>query len=164
MSGPVVLSLDLATRFGWCCGPVDSGEPEFGAQRFAPEGASSAAVFAGAFKWTAEMIQSRKVNRVVMEAPLDPRHLGGRTTRQTGLRLIGLPAVVEAACYLCGVREITEARADKVRFDILGRKVKKAEAKGLVMAGVQARGFDCTDPDAADALAIWLHACNVMRK
>jgi len=164
MSGPVILSLDLATRFGWCVGKLDSGEPEYGAQRFAPEGAPSAAVFAGAFKWTAETIQAHGVNRVVIEAPLDPRHLGPKTTRDTGLRLIGLPAVIEAAAYLCGIRSIHEARADAVRFKLLGRRVKKADAKSLVMAGVQARGFDCTDPDAADALAIWLHACGEMRK
>ena len=163
MSAPVILALDLATRFGWCVGELDSGGPDFGAERFAPEGASSSAVFAGAFKWTAETIQARNVNRVVIEAPLDPRHLGPKTTRDTGLRLIGLPAVVEAACYLCGIRSIHEIRADAVRFKLLGKRVKKAEAKGLVIDGVQARGFDCSDPDAADALALWLHACSEMR-
>lgn len=164
MSGPVILALDLATRFGWCCGELDSGGPEFGGGLFAPEGSKSGAIFGAAFKWTAEMIQTRNVNRVVIEAPLDPRHLGSKTTRATGLRLIGLPAVVEAASYLCGVRDFVEVRADQVRFNIVGRKVKKADAKGLVMAGVKARGFDCEgDDDAADAVAIWLHYCSLKR-
>jgi hypothetical protein len=163
MSAPVLLALDVATRMGWCLGEIDGNAPTFGALRLAPEGASSSAVFGGAFKWVADTVRVHKVNRIVMEAPLDPRHLGPMTTRATGLRLIGLPAVVEAAAYLCGIHSIHEVRADKVRFDLLGVRVKKANAKGKVMAGVQALGFDCTDDDAADALALWLHACKEMQ-
>ena len=163
MSGPVILSLDLATRFGWCVGELDSGQPDFGAGHFAPEGSGDDAIFGGAFKWTAEIIQQRKVNRVRIEQPLDPRHLGKMTNRRTFERLYGIPAAVRAACYLCRVYDIEYVPASKVRASLGLKGVKKDQWKERVMWAVQARGFDCHDNDAADALAIWLHACEVSR-
>ncbi len=156
-----ILFLDLATKFGWCEG-APGKEPTFGSERFAPEGAGSGAVFGGAFKWMAQRCQATAYRQIVIEATLDPRHMGGRTTRDTGLRLIGLPAVIEAAAYLCKVYDFHEARADDIRLFLIGKRPKKAEAKQLVMAKLQALGHDVRDPDAADALAGWLYSCSII--
>lgn len=155
-----ILFLDLATKFGWCEGEP-GGKPIFGSERFAPEGSGSGAVFGGAFKWTFNRCQAFRPRRIVFEAPLDPRHLGPKTTRDTALRLIGLPACVEGAAYLCGVWDVSEARADDIRYFLLAKKVKKAEAKGLVIRKLRELGYDVSDPDAADALAGWLYACSL---
>lgn len=163
MSGPVILALDLATRFGWCVGELDSGSPDFGAGHFAPEGAKNDAIFGGAFKWTVELLQAHRVNRVRIEQPLDPRHLGKMTNRATFERLYGIPAAVRAACYLCKCYDIEDVPAAKVRASLGLKGVKKAEWKERVMWAVQARGFECEDNDAADALALWLHSCEAMR-
>jgi hypothetical protein len=170
MTRPILLTVDLATRFGWAIGPV-GGVPEFGAQRTAPEGANDASYFAGMFRWTVGMIRDHGVNRVVFEAPIDPRQLGGKTNRQTGLRLIGLPAVFQAACSLCGVIDPREAKSSDVRKWLLGKVPRQPKgskdpsfAKDRVAEGLAARGFECLDNDAADALAIWLYSDMLMRQ
>ncbi len=156
-----ILFLDLATTFGFCEG-APGEKPTFGAMRFAPEGSPSSAVFAGCFKWVAERCQAFKPKTIVVEAALDPRHVGQKTTRDTAMRLIGLPAVVEAAAYLCGVWDIREARADDVRLHVIGRRLKKAEAKQVVIQKMRELGFEVSDPDAADALAGWDYACHLI--
>ena len=163
MSRPVILTLDLATRFGWCVGELDSGQPEFGAGFFAPEGSRDDAIFAGAFKWTVENMQKFKVNRVRIEEPLDPRQMGKFTNRKTFERLYGIPSAVRAACYLCKCYDVAYTPASKVRASLSLKGVKKGEWKERVMWAVQARGFDCTDNDAADALALWLHSNDTFR-
>lgn len=156
-----LLFLDLATKFGWCEGEP-GGKPIFGSERFAPEGSGSGAVFGGAFKWTFTRCQAFRPKTIVVEAALDPRHLGSKTTRDTAMRLIGLPACIEGAAYLCGVYDVREARADDIRYFLLGQKVKKAEAKRLVIGKLRDLGYDVSDPDAADALAGWLYACSLI--
>jgi hypothetical protein len=156
-----ILFLDLATKSGFADGEPGK-KPYFGSMRFAPEGAGSGAIFGGCFKWIAERCQTFKPKTIVYEAPLDPRHVGPKTTRDTAMRLIGLPAVVEAAAYLCGVWDVREARADDVRLFLLGMRPKKDEAKRLVMAKLRALGYDVDGPDAADALAGWLYACSII--
>lgn len=156
-----ILFLDLATRYGFCDGEPGK-RPFFGAARFAPEGANSSAVFGGCFKWVAERCQVAKPKTIVYEAPLDPRHMGPKTSRDVGLRLIGLPAVVEAAAYLCGVWDVREARADDIRLFLINKRPRADEAKRLVMAKLQAMGYEVNDPDAADALAGWLYACHII--
>lgn len=160
MSSRSILFIDLATRSGWCEGEPGK-KPTFGSLRYAPEGSSSGAVFGGCFKWVAERLQAFKPRHIVFEAALDPRHLGPKTTRDTAMRLIGLPAVVEAAAYLCGVWNVTEARADDVRLFIFGRRLKKAEAKKMVVAKMRSLGYEVTDDDEADAIAGWLYACHL---
>lgn len=152
-----VLALDLATTFGWCEG-VPGEKPIFGEQRFAPAGADSSAVFAGAIKWVAERCSAFKPSILIYEAPLDPRHLGPKTTRDTALRLIGLPACVEGTAYLSGVYDIREARADDVRSFLLGTRPKKADAKRMVMDRLKLLGHEVKGDNEADALAIWLYA------
>lgn len=163
MSGPVILTLDLATRFGWCVGELDSGSPEFGSGLFAPEKSGDDAIFAGAFKWTVEMLKERNVNRVRIEEPLDPRQMGKFTNRKTFERLYGIPSAVRAACYLCKCYDVAYVPASKVRASLGLKGVKKGEWKERVMWAVQARGFLCDDNDAADALAIWLYANETFR-
>ncbi|MEW5421923.1 hypothetical protein [Amorphus sp. 3PC139-8] len=156
-----ILFLDLATRMGWCEGKP-GGAPKWGAEFFAEEGSDNPAVFAGAFRWVVKRLEaSPRPRTIVYEAPLDPRHMGQRTTRATGLRLIGLPACVEAAAYLMRLYDVQEARADDIRRFVLGRRAKKAEAKPLVIRAVTNLGFPTNDPDAADAIAGWLYACHL---
>lgn len=156
-----IVFIDLATRAGICDGEPGK-QPRLYSHRWAEEGAPSGAVFAGCWKWTAERCQAFRPRSIVFEAALDPRWLGPKTTRDTAMRLIGLPAVMESAAYLCGVYDVREARADDVRYFLLGKKVKKAEAKNLVIKELRARGYDVTDPDEADALAGWLYACSLI--
>lgn len=156
-----ILFLDLATRTGWCEG-VPGGEPTYGSTLFAPEGAGSGAIFGGAFKWLAERCQKTRYRKIIIEAPLDPRHMGNRTTRMVGLRLIGLPAVMEAAAYLCKVYDFEEVRADDIRIGLLGHRPVAAKAKQEVMAALNALGYPVSDPDAADALAGWLHSSRII--
>lgn len=157
---PCFCALDMATVTGFCVGKPGQ-VPLYGHQRLAPEGASNPAVFAGAFKMGADLARDHGVNRMRYEATIDPRHLGKKTTRAVGLRLIGIPGAVVSAFYLCGVLDIQEIRAQKVRDWLLGYRPKGTDAsKAAVMAAVADRGYETDDDNAADAVATWLYSCH----
>ena len=69
---------------------------------------------------------------VVFEAPLDPRFMGGKTNINTAMVLLGLPAIVEGACFLMGVYRVKRANAASVRKHILGFRPGKGEAKAAL--------------------------------
>lgn len=155
-----ILFLDLATRFGWCQG-APGEEPRYGSQRFAPEGAEGPAVFGGAIKWMGERLQSNRPSVVFYEEPLDPRHLK-KTTKNTTMRLMGIPAIIEGVCYCYSFFDIRSARIDDIRYHLLQRKPPRATAKQEVIARLRALGFAPQDDNAADAIAGWLFACSIV--
>ena len=154
MNGPVILTLDIATRFGWCVGAVDGGSPEYGSGLFAAEGAGDDDIFAGAYKWTAITMQERKINRVRIEEPIDPRHMGKATNMSTTKRLLGIHGAVKAAVRHCKCYDIDYTGISTWRSSLALKGVKRGEWKEKVMWAMQARGFDVDDNNAADALAI----------
>ena len=159
---PRLLSLDIATKCGYCYGRLDE-RPEFGSTLYGvPKGSPSGAVFAGALEWSMEIFGAENIHEAVFEETLDPRHLK-QTTKSTMLRLMGLPAVIESVAYLHHVYKFSPINAGKVRFWLLGKRVKKAEAKLLILEAVKALGYDCgDDDDAADAVAIWHYKRHLM--
>lgn len=156
-----IMFLDLASRFGWCEG-TPGEKPRYGSQRFAPEGADSPAVFAGAIKWIGERMQAFRPKVLVYEAPLDPRHMGKRTNLQTASTLLGLPACIEGTAYLSGVYDIRQARIDDIRMHLLSRRPGRQTAKTEVIDRLHALGYQPQDDNAADAIAGWLFACSIV--
>jgi hypothetical protein len=149
----IILALDLATRFGWAEGTLGD-RPISGSQRCASEGATSAEIFGGFFKWLAERMQAFRPHVLVYEAPLTPSHARGKTNINTSRILLGLPAIAEAVANRCGV-PVLEARVDDVRAHYIGeRRLRGAEAKKAVILRCRQLGLQPRDDNEADALAL----------
>jgi len=154
-----ILFLDLARTTGWCEGEPN-GTPISGTMRIAPDGSDSPAVFGGMLKWLATRLQAFRPRTIVYEAPFDPRHMS-KTTFNTARMLLGLPAVVEATAYSCGVYDIREAHVNDIRRFLIGRTPKRQEAKAAVIEHLRGLGFDPADDNESDAIAGWLFACSI---
>ncbi len=156
-----ILALDLASRFGWCRGEI-GGKPIYGSARFAPEGASNAEICSGAIRQVTQMISTFRPRVVVIEAPMAPSQMAGRTTVKVARILLGLPFLVEGIAYSLGVYEIREANVQDVRKHFIGvRTVKGGGAKAVVVDRCRALGDDPQDDNAADAIALWDFACSI---
>ena len=152
-----ILALDLATRFGWAEGAPGT-EPRYGSERFAPAGSSHAAVFGGAIKWLATRLSAFKPARIVIEAPMNPNMMQGRTNAKTGRLLLGLPAVIEGTAFRFGVYDVKEARVADVRHHFIGSNPRGATGKQQTIARCRQLGWKPADDNAADALALWHYA------
>lgn len=156
-----ILFLDVATRTGFCEG-APGEKPHHGSLRFAPEGSSPEAVAAGAIKWLGQRLQAFRPNVIVVEASLDPRHMGSKTNVKTAQLLLGLPLVLGAVAHLSGVYDFRSARIDDIRRHLLGHRPGRATAKREVIDRITALGFTPQDDNAADAIAGWLYACSIV--
>jgi hypothetical protein len=147
-----ILFLDLARVTGWCEGPV-RGPLRHGTVTLAPEGSSSAAIFAGCFTFIATRLQAFRPRVIAYEAPLDPRRLRA-TTKATIRQLNGLPAIVEAVAYKMGCYDLREAEVGDVRYYWLGaRNIPSARGKAMVRDKLRGLGYAPQTLDASDAIA-----------
>ncbi len=148
-----ILALDLATRIGWCSGPIN-GPLHYGSFRCAPEGSSSAAVFGGAMKWLAERLMAFRPRLIVYEAPIDPRHLK-KINADTIRRLNGLPSVIEAVAHNFGVWDIREVETGDLKMYWHGkRNIPREQVKRMTMTKMRTLGYEPADEDAADAISV----------
>jgi len=156
-----VLALDLASTSGWAV-----GEPGMllahGSIRFASKGASHEAIFANAFDWMQDKLGVYGPTTVVWEAPLPTSFSRGRTTIDTTTLLFGLPAVIGLAAYKRGIYDIRKAEIALVRRHFIGENPKRALAKRMVKHACQVRGWDVTDDNEADAIAVWSYQCSLI--
>ena len=150
----MILALDLASTTGWACGEAGKA-PTHGYIRFASPGAAHEAVFASALAWTNRMIDQYKPNTVVWESPLSTSFKFGRTNINTTTLLYGLPAVVGAAAYSREIYNCRRADTRDVRMHFIGQNLKRDAAKAATVLRCQQLGWNVTDDNEADALAIW---------
>lgn len=156
-----VLALDLATKTGWAVGCLND-VPRFGSLRFAREGHSMAAHFAGCAQWLNDMVAVETPRLVVFESPLPTSFTFGRTTADTGRWLIGLTAIVEATLYGRGF-DVREASVTDVRRFFLGtNNFKRDDAKLATKRRCIELGWQVGDDNAADACALWLYQCSLL--
>jgi hypothetical protein len=148
-----VLALDLASQTGFAIGEIGLAKPFSGTIRFASEGASHEALFAGAVKWMSDMCHGYGPTTVVWEAPLPTSFKGGTTNISTTTLLFGLPAIIGAVAYLKGIYDIRKARTTDVRQHFIGANPKGKEGKKLVQRQCRAHGWEFADDNEADALA-----------
>lgn len=157
-----VLALDLASRTGFALGCPGDHRPLSGSIRFASAGASHEAMFAGALMWTRAMIQRHAPSTIVWEAPMPTSFSKGLSNVTTTTVLYGLPAVIGAAAYRCGVYDIRKASTKDVRNHFIGSNPKRAKAKPMVMRQCRVMGWPVADDNEADALAVWSFMCSIL--
>ena len=164
---PRILSLDLASRFGWAFGP-DGEVPVSGSRYFtrdgnAPKGGpvSNGAKFWHAMRFAVEVVEKYRPTHIVCEQPIAPSSKQGHTSSDAFEILYGLPAAVRGMLYGLKVYEWTYATPSTVRKHFIGKGgLKGEEAKPIVFRKCMALGWILpTDTDLShdrsDALAIW---------
>jgi hypothetical protein len=170
MPGPMILALDPATTCGFAYGrPGD--EPEFGARDFTGPGGNGEVI--GKFRlWLLEMCSRQRVQMIVFESPYVPRPKkwkpGEPPPRETInpltlRRLYALAGEVEAVAWQLRLECLEATTAEICKFFTGtsyhgGRDNKKA----AIIARARQYGWDTLSDDAADALALWAMAENIV--
>ncbi len=160
---PRILALDLASRTGWACGYPALPKPPSGSVRFAREGASLGAIFAGCRQWLGDFVATETdVSLIVFEAPMAPSHMAGFTSAHIIRVLVGLCAVVEEFGYSRGY-DVREAKVSEVRQHFIGsNRIRRKEAKAQTIAACNRLGWSPQDDNAADALALWHYQASIL--
>ncbi len=164
---PRILTLDLASRFGWAFG-VAGCMPVSGSQYFTRNGKapkdgpiSNGAKFWNAMRWGSWAIEEFKPTNIVCETPIAPSSKQGQTSAAAFEILHGLPAAVRGMAYGLGVYDWEYATPSTVRKHFIGKGgMKGEEAKPIVFRKCIALGWilptdEDLSHDRSDALAIW---------
>lgn len=167
-----ILSLDLASKSGWCYGPdgllyspavvepTMPNQPVWGVWQLpSPTIAGRQAV---AFEnELLDAIDQYQPKLVVYEASLPA---GAQSHARTAELLIGLGVVTDMACYRHEI-DVRKEYPQTVRAKIMGpgngRITSKQKNEGFIVRWLQARGYQVEDHNAADALLQWLYAAKV---
>lgn len=160
-----VLSLDLASKTGWCYGPIGvqliHRHPVWGVWQLpAPTIAGRQAV---AYEnELLDAIDQYQPKLVVYEASLPA---GAQSHARTAELLIGLGVITDMACYRHEI-EVRKEYPQTVRAKVMGpgngRITSKQKNEGLIVRWLQARGYEVEDHNAADSLLQWLYAAHVL--
>ncbi|MGH6967777.1 MAG: hypothetical protein ACREEN_01555 [Stellaceae bacterium] len=154
-----ILALDLATVTGWAHG-FPGAVPVSGSVRIGREG-SSVEVFLSAFyQWLDETLARCPARIFIFEAPFIR---DGRTSGDTARKLQSLAGIAGMLAYDRGFppERICEADSVQVCKAFTGRghfKGDRDRKKLLVMNRCRELGWEPTDNDAADALALFRFA------
>jgi hypothetical protein len=152
-----ILALDLAKRTGWARGRLDSEAPTFGSVQFGKDEASNYARFAHALRWAVDIFKNDPPDVLVIEAPI---RVQGFSQQQGAKILFGLPAVITAVAYECGVFTIREHDVPDIRQVFIGRRRLKTDpAKEATVRRCKQLGWFVEDDNAADAAALWFYEC-----
>lgn len=164
---PRILTLDLASRFGWAfgvagCTPV-SGSRYFTRNGKAPKDGpiSNGAKFWNAMRFISSVIDEYGPTTIVCETPIAPSSKQGQTSTAAFEILYGLPAAVRGMAYGLNVYDWQYATPSTVRKHFIGNGgLKGEEAKPIVFRKCMALGWilptdEDLSHDRSDALAIW---------
>jgi Holliday junction resolvasome RuvABC endonuclease subunit len=145
----MILALDLATNIGWAKGD-GSYLPLFGSYRLPKTGDDVGQFLLAYEQWFGSVVAQVSPSLVVFETPILP----GTTSFKTVTKLQSIAGLTELLCLKAGVK-CRSVQPTVVKKSWTGKGNAK---KPDMMARAQALGFDVTDNDQADAIAIWFHA------
>lgn len=166
MSSPVIMTFDLATTTGWCCGDGGS-QPDLGHVKMPSTATKDGYQVLGPYmdfweKWLTQHLERHQPTIVGFEAPIIPqpkfnpvtRKVTASTTIQTVRKLNGLPNILEMVCHRLEV-DCTEVNLKTVKARLGG----KGNANKFDMTAMARRcGMKPATHDEADAFGIWLYA------
>ena len=154
-----VLALDLATVSGWAHGKPGA-MPKFGHERFARSGESRAVAYNRFRLWLSLFCSAHRTDLICFESPV------ATFLPNTGITtiklLIGLCEHLEFWALEHEI-ELREASVSAVRAHFIGRNLKSAIAKPLVMARCRERGWMAETHDESDALSLWDYQISCLR-
>jgi crossover junction endodeoxyribonuclease RuvC len=145
----MLLTLDLATVLGFTIGEVADRHFKSGYFRLPSTGDDIGRFAAAYHSWLKCQLDGGLVTEVVFEAPILPRHTSLATIR----KLSGLAWHTEFLCTSTGIA-CYEAHLQSVKKAIGGHG---RAAKGDMIAAVRRYGYDVTEENEADAIAVRLY-------
>jgi hypothetical protein len=158
-TGPI-LALDLTTQTGWAYGrPGET--PQFGSLRFGRPGEDRASKYRTFRNWLSLHLTTHPADLIVFESSATASTMSGKTTMDTIKWLVGLCEHLEEFCF--DRVELREAMTSQVRAHFLGSNPKRDEAKAKTMQRCREYGWEVSNDDEADALALWVYQVSHLR-
>jgi crossover junction endodeoxyribonuclease RuvC len=148
-----LLSLDLATKSGFCVGNTPDVE-RFGTHVLPSSGEDVGKFLSSFDKWLREFLFAERVTFVCFEAPVLPR----RTTVATVRKLMAIAGLTEMICAQIGL-SCREANLSTVKKFWTGDG--RAD-KAAMMKMARVYGFEPADDNQADALALFHYAGHIL--
>lgn len=146
-----ILTLDLATNFGWARCAV-TGSPESGAVKLPDTGRDIGRFLAVYERWLVKMLREYGIDFVAYEQPILPHIKNLHTLR----KLYSLAGVTELVCKKERVR-VVEVPISTWRMHFIGKCrnfATKTEAKEMAIAACLERDWNPATHDEAEALGI----------
>ena len=155
----MILAFDLATTTGVAVGEP-CGTPIALTYKLGKSGEPHGHRFAACLRMAHELIAEHKPDLIALEAPVT-----GRKERQAApFVLMGLRGALLGMAAMRGV-PVVDYPVSTIRKHFLGfNPTRKAgDPKAPVMARCKQLGWRFSNPDEADALALWDYACSKQR-
>jgi hypothetical protein len=150
-----VLTLDLSSTVGFAYG--HAGEvPAFGHWRLCEDPDIGHRLVCHENE-LARAIEEFRPALVSMERAL-PANLQGNA--YTGELQIGLSGSTRSTCYRWAV-PLRAPTVDTIRLNVVGHRLKKAEAKPAIVAWCRSRGWFVRNDHEADACAVWAYETGI---
>lgn len=147
-----LLALDLASKTGWALAAHPDAKPLSGSKRFNDGGEPLGRWLLRYWSWLNDMRAVHRVAAVVYEAPIDT---AGQTTAQVLEVLRGLVSVTALWAEMAGV-PCQPAHLSSIRASFCAPGWR-GDPKKAVMEACRMRGWEPTDHNAGDALALLAH-------
>lgn len=151
MTPTSILTLDLATNFGWArC--VVGGQPEYGAVGLPSTGRDIGRFLAVYERWLVKRCREYEIDLVAYEQPIIPKEKNLHTLR----KLYSLAGVTELVCKRENIR-VVEVPISTWRVHFIGKCrgfATKTEAKEMAIDACLERGWNPATHDEAEALGI----------
>lgn len=165
----MIVAIDPATTTGWACGVVGSNPPQlkFGTRNFGGSDVPRGIVFSQFRYWLVSGCMKLKPSLIVFETPYVPRHSVGpqrpgipMMNPDTLRRLLWFAGEIEAVAAELGIecREVTPAAVGKFFTGKARWPGGRIEKKRRTMDMCRAYGWEVTNDNEADALAMWAMA------
>ncbi len=152
----MLLTLDLATVLGYTVGDIADRGFRSGWYRL-PSTGTDIGAFAHAYdEWLRSALNTNGITECVMECPVLPL----KTTLATVRKLTGLAWHTEWLCFSRGIK-CYEAHLQSVKKSIGGHgRAQKSD----MIAAVRSYGYDVTEENEADAIAVRLYTIMTRHK
>ena len=156
-----ILTLDLATRSGYCLWKLGS-KPVLGNKNFTRYKDNMDARLYYFEKWLDRLVRINEVDFIVYEAPILV-HNGPKTTKPaTAFILMNLAGSPHRIGFKHGAR-VSHCRADRWRSKVLGNgRLTSDEAKEKAMQFARDCGFDPKYHDEADAFCLMEYTARLL--
>jgi hypothetical protein len=151
---PLILALDLATMTGFAVGRVGE-KPRFGTWRLKTSEDEHDRATRNLGCQLRDVFSFQLPDKLVYEAPMASSVMArmGNSNNAAGDLLLMLAGAVGGVCGPYGVR-MGKGNVQTVRKFFLG-KARPENPKRAVIVRCRELGFNVTDDNAADALALW---------
>lgn len=152
----MILALDSATTCGWAAGEP-GGAPVWGSRKF--EGKATGQVIGMFRHWLNHLCYEHHPTLICFESPYVPRGASKIPMNPLTLRrLLGMAAMTEAVAWELRIRCNEATTLDVARFFIGTQRLKRDEKKLRTIEMCRRYGWDVSNDNEADALALWHYA------